>query len=133
MTGKFRSASRVRKLVRGIKTWQPTSSPGREVAEVPTPVACVRPLAQYAVRPPSKEHQGGYYHAVVFTSRTDLRMTGVVEHYDGRAGMEAALKSAKHGLGLAVIRKHLLPARDAGRVARRVGPQSLAVGTILAR
>jgi hypothetical protein len=111
VTGKFRSASRVRKLVRGISTWQPTSSPGREVAEVPTPVAFVRPLAQYAVRTPSKEDKSGYYYAVVFTSRTDLTMTGVVEHYDGRAGMEADLKSDKHGLGLAVIRKHLLPAQ----------------------
>ena len=111
VTGKFRSAGRVRKLVRGISTWQPTSSPGREVAEIPTPVSFVRLLAQYAVRTPSKEHEGGYYHAVVFTSRTDLTMTGVVEHYDGRAGMEADLKSDKHGLGLAVIRKHLLPAQ----------------------
>ena len=111
VTGKFRSAGRVRKLVRGISTWQPTSSPGREVAEVPQPVAFVRRLAQYAVRTPSQERQGGYYHAVVFTSRTDLAMTGVVEHYDGRAGMEADLKSDKQGLGLAVIRKRLLPAQ----------------------
>jgi hypothetical protein len=109
VTGKFKSAGRVRKLVCGISTWQPTSSPGREVAKVPQPVAFVRPLAQYAVRTPSKEE--GYYHAVVFTSRTDLTMTGVVEHYDGRAGMEADLKSDKHGLGLAVIRKHLLAAQ----------------------
>jgi hypothetical protein len=111
VTGKFRSAGRVRKLVRGISTRQPTSSPGREVAEVPQPVAFVCPLAQYAVRTPSKDHQGGYYHAVVFTSRTDLTMTGVVEHSDGRAGMEADLKSDKHGLGLAVIRKRLFPAQ----------------------
>jgi hypothetical protein len=111
VTGKFKSAGRVRTLVRGISTWQPTSSPGREVAQVPQPVAFVRPLAQYAVRTPSKKHQEGYYHAVVFTSRTDLDMNGVVEHYDGRAGMEADLKSDKHGLGLAVIRKHLLPAQ----------------------
>jgi hypothetical protein len=111
VTGKFKSAGRVRKLVCGISTWQPTSSPGREVAEVPTPVAFVRALAQYAVRTPSTEQQSGYYHAVVFTSRTDLSMIGVVEHYDGRAGMEADLKSDKHGLGLAVIRKHLLPAQ----------------------
>ncbi len=117
VTGKFKSASRVRKLVRGISTWQPTSSPGREVAEVPTPVMFVRPLAQYAVRTPSKEHKGGSYHTVVFTSRTDLSMMGVVEQYDGRAGMEADLKSDKHGLGLAIIRKHLLPARDPGRAA----------------
>ncbi len=111
VTGKFRSAGRVRKLVRGISTWQPTSSPGREVAQVSQPVAFVRPLAQYAVRTPSKEQKGGYYHAVVFTSRTDLTMRGVVEHYDGRAGMEADLKSDKQGLGLAVIRKRLLPAQ----------------------
>jgi hypothetical protein len=52
VTGKFKSAGRVHKLVRGISTWQPTSSPGREVAEVPEPVAFVRPLAQYAVRTP---------------------------------------------------------------------------------
>ncbi len=133
MTGKFKSAGRVRKLVQGINTWQPTSSPGREVAEVPTPVAFVRPLAQYAVRTPSKEHKEGYYHAVVFTSRTDLTMTGVVEHYDGRAGMEADRKCDKHGLGLAVIRKRLLPARDAGRAAGRVSPQHPDVGPLLAQ
>ena len=98
-------------MVRGISTWQPTSSPGREVAEVPTPVTFGRPLAQYAVRTPSKKHKSGYYHAVVFTSRTDLTMTGVVEQYDGRAGMEADLKSDKHGLGLAMIRKQRLPAQ----------------------
>lgn len=111
VTGKFRSAGRVRTLVRDISTGPPTSSPGREVAEVLTPVACVRPLAQYAVRTPSKKYKSGYYHAVVFSSRTDLTMTGVVAHYDGRAGMEADLKSDKHGLGLAVIRKRLLPAQ----------------------
>lgn len=111
VTGKFRSAGRVRKLVRGISTWHLTSSPGREVAEVPAPVVFVRPLRQYAVCTPSKEYKSGYYHAVVFTSRTDLSLTGVVEHYDGRAGIEADLKSDKHGLGLAIIRKRLLPAQ----------------------
>jgi hypothetical protein len=48
---------------------------------------------------------------VVFTSRIDLTMTGVVEHHGGRAGMEADRKRDKHGLGLAVIRKHHLPAQ----------------------
>lgn len=115
--------------MRGISTWQPTSSPGREAAEVPQPAVFVCPLAQYAVRTPSKEYEGGYYHAVVFTSRADLDMTGVVEHYDRRVGMEADLKSDKHGLGLAVIRKRLLPARNAGRV----GSQHPDMGPILAR
>jgi hypothetical protein len=111
VTGKFKSSGRVRKLVGDVTTWSPTSSPGREVAPVPKPVTFVRPLQQYAVRTPSKEHKGGYYHAVVFTSRTDLSIMGVVEHYDGRAGMEADRKCDKHGLALAVIRKQRLPAQ----------------------
>ncbi|HEX9134515.1 MAG TPA: hypothetical protein VF844_19680 [Ktedonobacteraceae bacterium] len=111
VTGKFKSSGRVRKLVGAVTTWHPTSSPGREVASVPKPVTFVRPLQQYAVRTPSKEQASGYYSAVVFTSRTDLSMTGVVEHYDGRAGMEADLKSDKHGLALAGIRKQRLPAQ----------------------
>jgi hypothetical protein len=69
LTGKFKSSSRVRKLVRGITQWQPTSSPGREVAVVSEPVPFARPLAQYAVRTPSKEKAGGYYQAVLFTTR----------------------------------------------------------------
>ena len=48
---------------------------------------------------------------MVFTSRTALSMSGIVEQYDGRAGMEADLKSDKHGLALAVIRKPRLPAQ----------------------
>lgn len=111
VTGKFKSSGRVRPLVRAVTTWYPTSSPGREVAPVPQPRAFVRPLQQYAVRTPSKKHESGYYHAVVFTSRTDLSMREVVEHYDGRAGMEADLKGDKQGLALAVIRKQRLAAQ----------------------
>jgi hypothetical protein len=111
VTGKFKSNGRVRKLVRGITAWLATSSPGREVAVVPHPIEFMRPLLQYGVRTPSKEHKSGYYHAVLFTSRTDLSMQEVVDHYDGRAGMEADLKGDKHGLGLATIRKHRLAAQ----------------------
>jgi hypothetical protein len=111
VTGKFKSTSRVRKLVQGIPIWQPTSSPGREVAAVPTPVEFVRPLAQYAVRTPSKDHKDGYYSAVVFSTHLDLPMGEVVSRYDGRAGVEADLKSEKRGLALAVIRKRRLAAQ----------------------
>ena len=111
VTGKFKSSSRVRKLVRGITEWQPTSSPGREVAPVPSPVPFVRPLAQYAVRTPSKEKAGGFYQAVLFTTRTAVGMREVVDHYDDRAGIEADLKSDKGGLGLAMIRKQRLAAQ----------------------
>jgi hypothetical protein len=81
------------------------------VAPVKEPVACVRPLQQYAVRTPSPEREGGYSYAIVCTSRTDLSMTGVVEDYDKRAGMEADLKADKHGLGQTCIRKRRLPAQ----------------------
>ncbi len=111
VTGKFKSNSRVPKLVRGITAWQATSSPGREVAAVAEPVAFARRLSQYAVRTPSKDKAGGYYHAILFTSRQDLSMQEVVAHYDGRAGMEADLKSDKRGLALALIRKRRLAAQ----------------------
>jgi hypothetical protein len=42
-TGKCKSTQRVRKLVQGITTWQPTSSPGRDVALVPPPHLCPPP------------------------------------------------------------------------------------------
>jgi hypothetical protein len=111
VTGKFKSTARVRKLVRPITAWEPTGSPGREVARVPAPVALARPCAQYAVRTPSKDKPGGYYQAVLFTSRLDLGMQAVVDHYDARAGMEADLKGDKRGLGLGVLRKQKLAAQ----------------------
>jgi hypothetical protein len=111
VTGKFKSTSRVRKLVRGITAWQDTSSPGREVARIPDPVLFARPLAQYAVRTPSQKKAGGYYQAVLFTTHTTLGMREVVDHYDDRAGIEADLKGDKGGLGLAVIRKQRLAAQ----------------------
>jgi Transposase DDE domain len=131
VTGKFKSNGRVRKLVRGITAWPATSSPGREVAPIPEPVAFVRPLSQYAVRTPSKEQASGYYHAVVFTSRTELTMTQVVDHYDDRAGIEADLKGDKHGLGLATIRKHRLPAQKMVILLMRARSQCAALGTRL--
>jgi len=111
ITGKFRSANRMHKLVTGIPTWQSTSSEGREVARVPQPVVFARPLAQYAVRTPSTAHTDGYYYAVVFTTRTDLTMQQVVEEYDQRASLEADIKADKRGLGLGVIRKRRLAAQ----------------------
>ena len=112
VTGKFKSPARVRKLVRPITTWEPTGSPGREVARIPEPVALARPCAQYAVRTPSKDKPGGYYQAVLFTSRTELGMQELVDHYDARAGMEADIKGDKRGLGLGVLRKQKLAAQQ---------------------
>jgi hypothetical protein len=111
VTGKFKSTLRVRKLVQGIQEWQETSSPGRVVASVPHPLAFERPLAQYAVRTPSAEKAGGYYYAILFTSLLQRTTTEVVADYDGRAGIEAELKSDKRGLALAALRKRRLVAQ----------------------
>lgn len=111
VTGKFKSNSRVQKLVKPITEWTATSSPGREVAVVPSPVVLAQPTHQYAVRTPSKDKPGGYYHAVLFTTRLELTMLEVVERYDERAGMESDLKGDKRGLGLATLRKHKLAAQ----------------------
>jgi hypothetical protein len=111
VTGKFKSTLRVRKLVQGISAWQETSSSGRVVAPVPHPLTFARPLAQYAVRTPSAEKAGGYYYAVLFTSLVQRTMQAVVSDDDSRAGREADLKSDKHGLALAVIRKRRLVAQ----------------------
>ena len=108
---KFKSSGRVQKVVRPIQAWQPTARPGREVAAVPEPVRLAKPTLQYAVRTPSKE-PAGYHYALLVTSRVDLPMQAVVDRYDGRAAMEADLKSDKHGLGLGVVRKRKLAAQQ---------------------
>lgn len=112
VTGRFKSPSRVKKLVRGIAAWQPTASLGREAAPVPKPVALAKPTQQYAVRTPSKEQAGGYYFAALVSTRADLLMPATVDHYDGRAGIEAEIKADKHGLARATIRKHKLAAKQ---------------------
>lgn len=111
VTAKFKSTSRVKKLVRPIQAWQATASAGRDVAPVPAPVALATPTVQYAVRTPSRKKADGYQYAVVVTSRRELSMQAVVTHYDARAGMEADLKADKYGLGLGKLRKRQLPAQ----------------------
>jgi hypothetical protein len=111
VTTKFKSSGRVQKLVRPIQAWQPTASPGREVAAVPAPVRLAKPTMQYAVRTPAKE-PAGYHYAVLVTSRVELPMQAAVDRYDGRAAMEAEIKSDKHGLGLGVLHKRKLAAQQ---------------------
>src|SRR5918911_381198 len=111
VTTKFKSSGRVQKLVRPIQAWQPTASPGREVAAVPAPVRLAKPTLQYAVRTPAKA-PAGYHYAVLVTSRVELPMQAAVDRYDGRAAMEAEIKSDKHGLGLGVVRKRKLAAQE---------------------
>src|ERR671928_292651 len=112
VTTKFKSSGRVQKLVRPFQAWQPTASPGREVAAGPEPVRLARPTVQYAVRTPSTETPTGYHYAVLVTSRVELPMQAAVDRYDGRAAMEAEIKSDKHGWGLGVLHKRKLAAQE---------------------
>src|SRR5581483_10683665 len=111
VAGTFTSTSWVRKLVRPITAWQAPSSPGREVAAVPDPVAMARPCAPDAVRTPSKDQPGDSSHAVLPSSRRELGMQGLVRHDDDRAGMEADLKNDTRGLGLGALRTRKLAAQ----------------------
>src|SRR5919202_71991 len=112
VTTKFKSTGRVQKVVRPIQAWQPTASPGREVAAGPEPVRLAKPTVQYAVRTPSKAQAAGYHYAVLVTSRVELPMQAAVDRDDGRAAMEAEIKGDKHGLGLGVLRKRKLAAQE---------------------
>jgi hypothetical protein len=70
-----------------------------------------RPLP-HSPRQTTTDRPGGYYQAVLFSSRADLDLQATIDHYDRRAGMEADLKADKQGLGLAVIRKQRLAAQE---------------------
>jgi hypothetical protein len=65
------------------------------------------------VRTPSAEKADGYYYAILFTSLIQRTMPEVVAEYDGRAGIEAELKSDKRGIALTTLRKRRLVAQTA--------------------
>lgn len=111
LLGKMKSGSRVRKLALGVSQWLPTSSVGRDVGVVPTPVDLGKPTRQYAVRTPSKDAPGGLYYAVLVTT-LELGPQEAAETYDDRAGMENDFKSDKQGLGLRARRKRRLAAQE---------------------
>ncbi len=111
VTGKFKTSLRLPKLVAGITTWESTAVAGRDLAPLPVPWPLDRPTCQLAVRTPSTKKEGGFQYAILVSSRLELDHQAVVAHYDGRAGIEADLKSDKYGLGLAGLRKHKLAAQ----------------------
>jgi hypothetical protein len=111
LLGKMKSGSRVRNLASRVTQWLPTSSRGREVGVVATPVELGRPTRQYAVRTPSREKPDGMYYAVLVTT-LELGPQEAVDAYDARAGMENDFKGDKHGLGLRARRKRKLVAQE---------------------
>jgi hypothetical protein len=104
VVAKISNHGRVHKLRQHLDSWQPTSSPGREMAAVLRPHRFCRTTRQWVIRTPKA--QGGYQYAVVLTTLPDLEPATVADAYDGRAMIEATFCQDKQALGLVKRRQH---------------------------
>ena len=104
VVAKISNHGRVQKLRQAIGPWQPTSSPGREMAAVLRPHRFCRTTRQWVIRTP--KDNGGDQYAVLVTSLSDLEPTIVADRYDGRAMIEATFCQDKQALGLVKRRQH---------------------------
>jgi hypothetical protein len=103
VVAKISHSGRVRKLRQTIGPWQPTSSPGREIAAVLHPHRFCRATRQWVIRTP--KDKGGYQYAVLVTTLTDREPVELADAYDGRAMIEATFGQDKQALGLATRRQ----------------------------
>jgi Transposase DDE domain group 1 len=98
VVAKISNSSRVRTLRQQLGPWQPTSSPGRELAAVFRPHRFCRKTRQWVIRTPKEK--GGYHYAALVTTLPDLPPVAVADAYDGRAMIEASFCQDKQGLGI---------------------------------
>ena len=103
VVAKISHSGRVRKLRQAIGPWQPTSSPGREIAAVLQPHRFCRTTRQWIIRTP--KDKGGYQDAVLVTTVPDLEPAALADAYDGRAMIEATFCQDKQALGLVTRRQ----------------------------
>jgi Transposase DDE domain group 1 len=103
VVAKISHSGRVRKLRQRLGPWQPTSSPGREIAAVLQPHRFCRTTRQWGIRTP--KDKGGYQYAVLVTTLTNLEPAAVADAYDGRAMIEATFCQDKQALGLVTRRQ----------------------------
>ena len=103
VVAKISHSGRVRKLRQAIGLWQPTASPGREIAAILTPHRFCRGTRQWVIRTPKEK--GGYQYAVLVTTLTDLEPGDVADAYEGRALIEATFCQDKQALGLVTRRQ----------------------------
>ena len=104
VVAKISHSGRVHKLRQHLGPWQPTSSPGRDMAAILRPHRFCRATRQWVIRTP-QEH-GGYHYAVLLTTVPDLEPTALADAYDGRAMIEATFCQDKQALGLVKRRQH---------------------------
>ncbi len=98
VVAKISNTGRVRTLRQHLGPWQPTSSPGREIAAVLQPHRFCRCTRQWILRTPKKK--GGYHYAALVTTLPELEPAAVADAYDGRAMIEATFCQDKQALGL---------------------------------
>lgn len=103
VVAKVSHSGRVRKLRQAIGPWQPTSSPGREIAAILKPHRFCRMTRQWVIRTPKEK--GGYQYAVLVTTLTDEEPVALADAYDGRALIEATFCQDKQALGLVTRRQ----------------------------
>src|SRR5918912_4114558 len=103
VVAKISHSGRVRKLRQAVGPWQPTSSPGREIAAVLHPHRFCRTTRQWVIRTPKEK--GGYQYAVLVTTLTDIEPGALADAYDGRARIEATFCQDKQALGLVTRRQ----------------------------
>jgi Transposase DDE domain group 1 len=103
VVAKISHNGRVRKLRQALGLWQPTSSPGREIAAVLKPHRFCRTTRQWVIRTPKEK--GGYQYAVLVTTLVNHEPVALADAYDGRALIEATFGQDKQALGLATRRQ----------------------------
>jgi Transposase DDE domain group 1 len=103
VVAKISHSGRGRKVRQALGPWQPTSSPGREIAAVLHPHRFCRATRQWVIRTPKDKE--GYQYAVLVMTLPDLEPTALADAYDGRAMIEATFCQDKQALGLATRRQ----------------------------
>jgi hypothetical protein len=103
VVAKISHSGRVQKLRQACGPWQPTSSPGRDIAAGLKPHRFCRTTRQWVIRTP--KDKGGYQYAVLVTTLLDLEPTALADAYDGRARIEASFCQDKQALGLVTRRQ----------------------------
>jgi Transposase DDE domain group 1 len=123
VVAKISNSSRVRTLRQQLGPWQPTSSPGRELAEVLRPHRFCRKTRQWVIRTPKAK--GGYQYAALVTTLPELAPVAVADAYDGRAVIEASFCQDKQGLGIVKRRQHYWEAQQLVLLLARLAPHLL--------
>jgi hypothetical protein len=103
VVAKISHSGRVQKLRQAVGPWQPTSSPGRDIAAVLQPHRFCRTTRPWVIRTPKVK--GGYQYAILVTTLLDLEPTALADAYDGRARIEASFCQDKQALGLVTRRQ----------------------------